>query len=65
MSRRCWLAGIRFREADAIDAFERVWIELIARIGGEGWKLVDPVLEELRVKRFPGLLTSRNQLRRV
>ncbi|MPZ44746.1 MAG: nucleotidyl transferase AbiEii/AbiGii toxin family protein [Betaproteobacteria bacterium] len=58
-------AGIRFGEADAIHAFERVWIELIARIGGEGWKLAEPVLEELRVKRFPGLLTSRDKLQRV
>ena len=58
-------AGIRFEEADAIRAFERVWIELIAGIGGEGWKRTDPVLEELRVKRFPGLLSSRDPLRRV
>lgn len=53
-------AGIRFGEADAIHAFERIWIELISRIGGEGWKLAEPVLEELRVKRFPGLLASRD-----
>ncbi len=58
-------SGIRFEEADAIRAFERVWIELIAGIGGEGWKLAEPVLEELRVKRFPGLLMSRDQLRRA
>ncbi len=58
-------AGIRFEEADAIHAFERIWIELIARMGGEGWKLAEPVLEELRVKRFPGLLTSRDQVRRA
>ena len=58
-------AGIRFEEADAIHAFERVWIELIARIDGEEWKLTDQALEELRVKRFPGLLTSRDKLRRV
>ena len=57
--------GIQFVESDAIHAFERVWIELIARMGGEGWKLAEPVLEELRVKRFPGLLTSRVQLRRA
>jgi predicted nucleotidyltransferase component of viral defense system len=57
--------GIQFVESDAIHAFERVWIELIARMGGEGWKLAEPVLEELRVKRFPGLLTSRDQLRRA
>ena len=57
--------GIQFGDLDAIHAFERVWIELIARMGGEGWKLAEPVLEELRVKRFPGLLTSRDQLRRA
>ena len=56
-------AGIRFEEANAIQAFERVWTELIANIGGEVWKLTEPVLEELRVRRFPGLLASRNQLR--
>ncbi len=56
-------ADIRFEEADAIQAFERVWTELIANIGGEVWKLTEPVLEELRVRRFPGLLASRNQLR--
>jgi predicted nucleotidyltransferase component of viral defense system len=58
-------AGIRFEEADAIRAFERVWIDLIVGIGGEGWKLAEPVLEELRVKRFPGLLRLRDQLRRA
>jgi hypothetical protein len=52
-------AGIRFEAVDAIDAFERVWSELIAKIGGECWKLAQTVLEELRVKRFPGLLASR------
>ncbi len=58
-------AGIRFEEADAIHAFERVWTELIAKIGGERWKLAEPVLEELRAKRFPGLLASRDPLRRA
>jgi hypothetical protein len=52
--------GIQFGELDAIHAFERVWKELIARMGGEGWKLAESVLEELREKRFPGLLTSRD-----
>jgi hypothetical protein len=32
-------AGVRWTDADAIHAFERVWTELIARIGGEPWKL--------------------------
>ena len=58
-------AEIRYGELDAIHAFERIWIELIARMSGEGWKLAEPVLEELRVKRYPGLLTSRDQLRRT
>ena len=57
--------GVRFGEEDAIHAFERVWIELIARIGGDAWKLTYQVLEELRVKKFPGLLTSQNRLRHV
>ena len=57
-------AGVRFGGADAIHAFERVWIELITRIDGERWKLTEPVLEELRAKRFPGLLMSRDHLRR-
>jgi len=57
--------GVRFAEADAIHAFERVWIELIEQIGGEAWKLTEPALEELRVKNFPGLLTLRNPLRRA
>ena len=33
------LPGVRWTDADAIHAFERVWTELIARIGGEPWKL--------------------------
>jgi hypothetical protein len=32
-------AGIRSGEADAIQTLERVWIDLIARIVGEAWKL--------------------------
>jgi len=58
-------ANIRFGETEAIRAFELIWIKLITRIGGEAWKLTEPVLEELREKRFPGLLTSRVPLRRV
>jgi hypothetical protein len=54
-------AGIRFGGADAIRAFERVWIELIARLGWEGWKLADAAIEELRAKRYPGLLKSQDR----
>ena len=57
--------GVRFVEADATHAFERVWTESIEQIGGDAWKFTDAALEELRVKKFPGLLTSRDQLRRV
>ena len=49
-------AGVRFNDNDATQAFERVWKKLIARIKGDPWKLSDKVLEELRVKQFPGLL---------
>jgi predicted nucleotidyltransferase component of viral defense system len=49
-------AGIRFNDNDALDAFEFVWKELIGRIQGEAWKLTDKVVEELRQKRYPGLL---------
>lgn len=50
-------AGIRFNDDDAIQAFERVWTELIARIKGDAWKLTDKALEELRTKKYPGLLS--------
>lgn len=50
--------GVRFRQADAIQAFERVWTELIVKLHGERWKLADTVIGELREKRYPGLLNS-------
>ena len=49
-------AGVRFDEADAIHAFERIWKELIVRISGDAWKLTPKVLKEFREKRFPRLL---------
>jgi predicted nucleotidyltransferase component of viral defense system len=49
-------AGIRFNDDDAMRAFERVWTELIVRIKGDAWKLTDKAVEELRQKRYPGLL---------
>ncbi len=51
-------AGIRFNDNDAVHAFERVWKELIVLIKGEAWKLTDKVLEELRSRRYPGLLSQ-------
>jgi predicted nucleotidyltransferase component of viral defense system len=54
-------ASVRWSDADAIKAFERVWNELIARISGDSWKLSAAVIEELRAKRDPALLTPRDR----
>lgn len=54
-------ASVRWSDADAIQAFERVWAELIARISGDRWKLSDAVIEELRAKRYPALLMPRDR----
>ncbi|WP_434782263.1 nucleotidyl transferase AbiEii/AbiGii toxin family protein [Ferrovum myxofaciens] len=48
--------GVRFNDDDALQAFERVWTELIIRIKGDAWKLTDQALEELRTKKYSGLL---------
>lgn len=50
-------AGIRFNDNDAVQAFEQVWKELIVFIKGDPWKLTDKVLEELRSRSYPGLLS--------
>ena len=50
-------AGVRFNDDDAMLAFEHVWTELITRIKGDAWKLTDKALEELRTKKYPGLLS--------
>lgn len=52
-------AGIRFNEDDALRAFERVWNELIVRVGGEAWKLTEKAIESFREKSYPDLLRSR------
>ncbi|MGQ0749252.1 MAG: hypothetical protein ACT4PS_01825 [Betaproteobacteria bacterium] len=49
-------AGVLFSEEDAIEAFGRVWNELIARIKGQGWNLSDKAIAELREKKYPRLL---------
>ena len=48
--------GVRFTDADAIDAFSRVWTELVTRIKGDAWKLSDKLIEEIRQKKYPSLL---------
>lgn len=49
-------ASIRFDADDALNAFERVWKELIVRIKGDSWKLTCKAIDELRVGQYPGLL---------
>ena len=49
-------AGIRFDDTDALQAFERVWTELITHIKGDSWKLTDKAIQELRSKNYPSLL---------
>ena len=51
--------GVRYGESDAVEAFNAVWTRLIMRLKGEPWKSSDEAIEELRVKRFPGLLPNR------
>jgi predicted nucleotidyltransferase component of viral defense system len=50
-------AGVGFSDDDAIEAFSRVWNELIIRIMGDAWKLTEKAVEELREKKYPKLLT--------
>jgi predicted nucleotidyltransferase component of viral defense system len=52
-------AGIRFNDDDALQAFERVWRDLIARIKGDAWKLTEKAIDELRQTKYPGLLQAR------
>lgn len=49
-------AGVRFNEDDAIEAFGKVWNEIIARLKGDAWKLTDKAVKELREKKYPKLL---------
>ena len=49
---------VRFSEADAVGAFETVWSQLISRLPGETWKLTETAIEELRKKKYPGLLSA-------
>lgn len=49
-------AGIRFNDDDALQAFERVWNVLIARISGDAWRRTVEAIKELREGKYPGLL---------
>ncbi len=49
-------AGVDFNDDDAMDAFNNVWTELVARIEGDPWKLSVQVIDELRNGKMPNLL---------
>ena len=42
----------------ALRAFERVWVELVARLNGNPWKSTDKVVADLRERGYPKLLRS-------
>jgi predicted nucleotidyltransferase component of viral defense system len=48
--------GVRFDEAVAIEAFNGVWRQLIARMRGDAWRLSAEVIEQLRHKHTALLL---------
>ena len=50
--------GVRYGEADAVEAFNAIWTRLIMRLKGEPWKSSAEAIAELRIKRFPGLLLN-------
>lgn len=50
--------GVTFTDGDAITAFGRVWGELIRRIQGDPWKSTKAVIEEIRKKKIPDLLSG-------
>lgn len=47
---------VTYGEANALDAFESVWMNLISQISGEPWKLTGKTIADLREHGFPGLL---------
>ncbi len=48
--------GVQFNDDDAMDAFNNVWVELVARVKGDPWKLSEKVIDELRKGEMPNLL---------
>ena len=50
--------GVQFDNDVAVDAFNLIWRELIARISGEPWKMSNKVIDELRNSKYPSLLAS-------
>lgn len=50
--------GTVYGEAEALDAFGRVWFDLVARMKGEPWIKSAAVINEFRATSLPGLLPS-------
>ncbi len=51
--------GISFGTAEAIDAFNSVWCDLITQIPGEAWKLSEEIIAEFQRERHPNLLRQK------
>lgn len=49
-------AGIEFTDAHAIDAFNRIWTQLIGRIKGDAWKSSAEAIHQVRTQKHPLLL---------
>ena len=49
------LVGIRFK-GPAIEAFNRIWNQLIVKLEAGAWKSTDATIAELRGKKYPTLL---------
>jgi hypothetical protein len=50
--------GTAYGEAEALDAFGRVWFDLVAGLKGEPWSKSAAVIDEFRATSLPGLLRS-------
>ena len=49
-------AGVHFSHGDAVEAFGRIWNDLVVRLKGDAWKLTDKVVAELQTNGYPTLL---------
>ena len=49
-------ADVVYGDDDALEAFERVWFNLIVGVKGEAWHKSETVIEEFRATSFPNLL---------
>ncbi len=52
--------GVAYGDAEALDAFKRVWFDLVARLQGQPWTTSAAVIEEFRATSLPGLFRSTN-----